>query len=89
LNNVAKHANSTRVDVILERRDGQAVLIIENDGKGFNESDSVLGLGLLGMRERAALVGGTLELESAHDKGTTIFVRVPIKDFEIGVKDHE
>jgi two-component system CheB/CheR fusion protein len=89
LNNVAKHANSTRVDVILERRDGQAVLIIENDGKGFNESDSVLGLGLLGMRERAALVGGTLELESAHDKGTTIFVRVPIKDFEIEVKDHE
>jgi PAS domain S-box-containing protein len=80
LNNICKHAQASRVDVLLERRDRSAVLIVEDDGVGFNleeKASSQEGLGLLGMSERAALVGGTLEIESAPREGTTIFARVP------------
>jgi signal transduction histidine kinase len=80
LNNVYKHAQATRVDVMLERRDHHAVLIIEDDGVGFLPSetpDASQGIGLVGMRERAAILGGTLEIESAPGTGTTLFVRVP------------
>ena len=82
LNNVVKHAEARRVDVILERRDGNVVLIVEDDGKGFDPSAAVLGesgMGLLNMRERAALADGTLEIESAPGKGTTVFARAPAR----------
>ena len=78
LNNVAKHATASRVDVIVERRDGEAVLVIEDDGVGFEplEKDrSGSGMGLIGMRERAALIGATLLVESSPGEGTTVFVR--------------
>ncbi len=85
LNNIAKHARAKSVDVLLEHRDNFAVMIIEDDGIGF-EPDKELaarkngrGLGLIGMRERAALIGGSLEIESATGAATTIFVRIPIK----------
>ena len=80
LNNTLKYARASSVDVLLERRDSQVVLIVEDDGTGFNPSEEVgdnKGMGLIGMRERAALVGGTLEIESRPKQGTTIFVRVP------------
>lgn len=83
LNNTMKYAQATRVDVLLERRDNQVVLIIEDNGAGFDPNESMVGdqkgMGLIGMRERAALVGGTLQIESRRNKGTTIFVRVPSK----------
>jgi signal transduction histidine kinase len=78
LNNVVKHAHARRVDVILEHRDGTVVLVIEDDGVGFDPADHELaarGLGLVGMRERAGLLGATLDLESAPGKGTTVFLR--------------
>ena len=66
------------IDVILERRDQHAVLIIEDNGVGFDvEAGASRGLGLTGMRERAALFGGTLEIESEPGKGTTLFIRIP------------
>jgi signal transduction histidine kinase len=82
LNNIYKYAQAARVEVILERRDGSAVLVIEDDGVGFDLSQAAggedgRGLGLVGMRERAALLGGSLEIETAPGKGTTIFARVP------------
>jgi PAS domain S-box-containing protein len=81
LNNVVKHAEASRVDVIFERRNNNAVLIIGDDGKGFDPEDqSARGIGMLSMRERAALIGGTLEIESAPGEGTTIFVRVPARE---------
>jgi signal transduction histidine kinase len=88
LNNTMKYAQASRVDVLLERRDNQVVLIVEDDGAGFNPKEEIggedhKGMGLIGMRERAALVGGTLQIESEPKKGTTIFVRVPI-DFSEG-----
>lgn len=85
LNNVAKHAGASSVSVILEHRGGEIRLIIEDDGRGF-DADSLHvpdapggGLGLVGMRERAELIGGTLEIESAFGVGTTIYVRIPRK----------
>ena len=76
LTNVAKHARAKRVDVILERRPTRVLLIVEDDGVGFDRGRQRRagrdGFGLLGMQERAALVGATLEIESAPGKGTTI-----------------
>jgi PAS domain S-box-containing protein len=83
LNNVAKHANASRVNVLLEWSKTEVRLIIEDNGKGFDVMKSTSkktsghGLGLLGMSERAALVGGRVEIESARGKGTTIFASVP------------
>jgi signal transduction histidine kinase len=88
LTNVAKHAQAETVSVVLEKRDASVRLIIEDDGRGF-DVNSVLGsrreykptdgrLGLYGMRERAALLGGTLTIESTPGMGTTIFVDVPL-----------
>jgi two-component system CheB/CheR fusion protein len=90
LNNTYKHAQASRVDVLLERRDGSVVLIVEDNGVGFDPGDreqSERGLGLMGMRERASLVGGTLEVEAAPGEGATIFARVPVRVAEEGVME--
>lgn len=84
LNNVAKHAQATRVAVILEQRDQRAVLVIEDDGRGFdvprkNPESHEQRLGLAGMRERAGLVSGTLDIESAPGRGTTVIVQIPLR----------
>jgi two-component system, NarL family, sensor histidine kinase UhpB len=79
LTNVAKHSRAGTVEVILERRADHVVLIVEDDGVGFNpggESTGEPGFGLLGMQERAALVGASLQIESAVGQGTTILVRM-------------
>jgi signal transduction histidine kinase len=85
LNNIAKHAKPTQVTAILERRGDNVILIIEDNGVGFEPAkekvptESGKGLGLVGMRERAMLVGGSVEIESAPGKGTTIYVKVPFR----------
>jgi signal transduction histidine kinase len=79
LTNVAKHSRAANVDVILERRSDHVLLIVEDDGVGFDPASSGgagQGFGLLGMQERAALVGATLEIESAAGKGTTVLLRM-------------
>jgi PAS domain S-box-containing protein len=83
LNNVLKHAEATRVDVLLQRDDEHTVLIIEDNGRGLENENSSRkavgsGLGLLGMQERAALLKGTLELDSSPGAGTTVIVRIPL-----------
>ena len=84
LHNVYKHARATHVSVLLERRDHRIVLMVEDDGRGFAIDDvspeAVPSLGLVSMRERAALVGGELTIESTPGFGTTITVRVPTAD---------
>jgi signal transduction histidine kinase len=80
LNNIEKHAQAGNACVILERRDEQVMLIVEDDGKGFDPDEKGGGgsMGLINMRERAALINGRLEIESAPGAGTTIFARVPL-----------
>ena len=78
LSNVVKHAGATHVSVIVGRRGSSVVAIVEDDGVGFAAGDvREDALGLLGMRERLALVGGTLEIESADGAGTTVAAQVP------------
>jgi PAS domain S-box-containing protein len=81
LNNVAKHARARSVDVVLECRPGCLTLVIEDNGVGFDLSDVTSNgggrLGLIGMRERAALIGADLQIESTPGHGTTVILRVP------------
>lgn len=93
LNNVAKHAHATNVAIVLEQLANQLLLIIEDNGAGFDlqailQADEK-GLGLIGMRERAALVAGTVEIESQPDSGTTIVVRIPVPQQAEGDRTHE
>jgi two-component system, NarL family, sensor histidine kinase DegS len=67
------------VSIVLRSRNGSVAATIDDDGRGFVQEDVRDGaLGLLGMRERLALVGGTLEVESSPDSGTTIAAQVPV-----------
>jgi signal transduction histidine kinase len=82
LTNVALHARASRVDVLINRHDSCLVLTVEDNGVGFDPNQRLQSdrLGLFGMRERVEMLGGTLLIESAHDKGTTISVEVPYGD---------
>ena len=76
LTNVAKHSGAAHVALILERTPDHVVLVVEDDGTGFDPGAATHGFGLLGMQERASLVGATLEIESAPGQGATILVRM-------------
>jgi signal transduction histidine kinase len=83
LTNVAKHAQARHVSVIVDRRDREMRMLIEDDGRGFDQEAThrirrERRHGLAGMRERAALVGGEVEIESGSD-GTTVYVRIPLQ----------
>jgi len=82
LTNVRKHAQATRVGVIVERRLDELRVVVDDDGRGF-DSDRVVSqrgrhVGLRGMAERARLVGGTFEVESVPGRGTTIYLAIPL-----------
>lgn len=80
LTNVVKHARAERVSILLRERDGRVAAVIEDDGRGFSpEAETGEGLGLVGMRERVALVDGRLHVESAAGSGTTIVADVPLR----------
>jgi chemotaxis family two-component system sensor kinase Cph1 len=85
LTNVVRHAEATEVAVILTAAEQLVTMVVEDDGRGFDWNDAVTRtpltrrLGLLGIRERLATVGGTLEIESSRGNGTSIFVRIPIQ----------
>jgi signal transduction histidine kinase len=84
LNNVVKHAGATQVSVLLERRAEEALLIVEDNGRGFDVERARAarsrhaGMGLVGMEERSALIGASLQFEAAPGKGSTLFIRVPL-----------
>ena len=79
LTNVVRHARASRVDVVLERREDVMLVIVEDDGRGFDFSlvKKEGHLGLLGIQERAEMLGGSLTVESKPGTGTTLFVEVP------------
>lgn len=85
--NVIRHAAATQASVILLRRDQEVSLIVEDNGRGFSVKQAERGtpppLGLMGMQERAALVAGTLTVDSSPGKGAT--VRVVINLGEAGI----
>ena len=81
LTNVARHANAKSVSISVEKRGDTVRAIVEDDGVGFDAgaNHSERHLGLLGMRERAELLDGTLTIESAPERGTSIFIEIPIQ----------
>ena len=80
LTNIVKHANAQNVSVSLARRESTLAAVIEDDGSGFDQrAVRQDGIGLLGMRERLALVDGRLKIESRPGAGTTIVAEVPLR----------
>lgn len=79
MTNIARHAQATRVTVKYDEQDGFAVLEVEDDGRGFEmRRGRQPGLGILGMQERAALLGGSVLLDSAPGEGTRVIVHMPL-----------
>ena len=79
LTNVIKHARARNVSILLTRKGSTVAAVIEDDGRGFSpEGMSNERLGLLGMRERLALLDGTLKVESSPGAGTTIVAEAPV-----------
>lgn len=83
LHNTEKHAMASLVRIRMEETQQFLLVQIEDDGRGFvmdeaATSDSRTGLGLLGMRERAQMLGGTLTIDSAPGHGTKVSVRLPV-----------
>ncbi|HET6264850.1 MAG TPA: sensor histidine kinase, partial [Usitatibacter sp.] len=81
LTNAAKHAEATHVDVSLYREDGDVLLEVSDDGRGFETQAQARpgSFGLIGLRERAYLVGGDLSIDSVPGRGTRVQLRVPVK----------
>ncbi len=80
ITNVARHAHATRIDSTLEVTDDMVSLIIKDNGKGFdpNETRKKGSLGLTGMKERALMLQGELNIESEKLKGTIVTLKVPL-----------
>ncbi|MCB0045120.1 MAG: ATP-binding protein [Caldilineaceae bacterium] len=82
LNNVVRHARAQQVTVRLIQADGQITLTVEDDGQGFDpacrHANELRGLGLMGMEERMAMIGGDLSVRTAPGKGTIITAQATI-----------
>jgi len=81
LTNIARHANATRVFVCLKEEAGSLVLEVKDNGRGITEREVRGGksFGILGMRERALLLGGEFDIRGAQGQGTTVRVRIPLE----------
>jgi signal transduction histidine kinase len=79
LTNIAKHAAASRASVLVTRAHDSAVVVVEDDGDGFDVAGPTDGLGVSGMRERVALAGGKLRVETGRGKGTTIAAEIPLR----------
>ncbi len=85
MTNVLRHAKATDVMLELDVRAGHLVLVIRDNGRGITEAEMTdpRSLGILGMRERAGMVGGTVDITGADGEGTRVTVRMPLmKDQE-------
>jgi PAS domain S-box-containing protein len=78
LSNVAKHAQASQADIILTRKGKSLLLVIEDNGIGFEHASKEKSFGLLGIRERALMMGGKARVGSAPGKGTRISVSMPV-----------
>src|SRR5581483_6415913 len=85
LANVVRHAQASRVDIRIKKMDGVICMRIKDNGKGFQQQRVLHDkkgkrLGLLGMRERLEMVGGTFIITSTPGKGTTVLAQVPLTE---------
>jgi signal transduction histidine kinase len=80
LANAAKHSEASRIDVLLERRDGRLLLSVRDDGVGG--ADAARGSGLVGLNDRVEAFGGSLRVDSSPGEGTQIVAQLPL-DLEL------
>lgn len=82
LTNVARHANATKVDVTMTVAGRELTLRVQDNGRGIAEQDarSMKSLGLMGMRERALLLGGQIQIEGSRARGTEATLTVPLPE---------
>ena len=82
LTNVARHSGATRADVRLDQVGEQAVLNVRDNGRGIRDAERLDpgAYGLTGMKERALLLGGTVEISGADGRGTTVTARIPVRE---------
>jgi signal transduction histidine kinase len=80
LTNILRHAQATRVHIQIKEDDGAVILTIGDNGRGItdDEKSGQRALGLLGMRERAHLIGGTIEIAGLAGNGTVVTVLIPL-----------
>jgi signal transduction histidine kinase len=79
LANAARHSGAPLARVVLAAKDGVLRVVVDDEGHGFDPADMrATGLGLAGMRERAALLGAHLRVESAPGRGTRVALEVPL-----------
>jgi signal transduction histidine kinase len=79
LTNAVKHAAARHIEVAVNDRDEQVAILVRDDGAGFDPGERSAGFGLLGMRERLALVHGSLRIESALGHGTVVHAVIPVR----------
>ncbi|HEV7929526.1 MAG TPA: sensor histidine kinase, partial [Nitrosospira sp.] len=81
LTNVARHAEASCVEVTLSQSANDLIVEVRDNGKGFDSENATKkkSFGLLGMRERAAVLGGSIDITSSRQHGTAIRVRIPMK----------
>jgi signal transduction histidine kinase len=86
LTNVARYSGAHSVSVLVERRGTDVIALVEDDGQGFDAAQTIgdRHLGLVGMRERAELLGGKLTIESQPGTGTSVHVQIPISPLALG-----
>jgi signal transduction histidine kinase len=80
LTNVLRHAQATSVEITMTKSAAEFSLCIQDNGRGITERDQTgpQALGLLGMRERAHLIGGRVEISGRAGLGTTVMIHVPL-----------
>jgi PAS domain S-box-containing protein len=81
ITNTVRHAHARRIDLDLRRDDGNLRVMIRDDGGGFDAASvegHTVGLGLIGIKERAALVGGRVQIISSPKKGTAVKISLPL-----------
>lgn len=78
LNNVTKHARAATVNLEINERMERLEVVVEDDGRGFDPNEEHSGFGVAGMRERVALLGGELEIESQPGLGTRVMAAIPL-----------
>ena len=79
LTNVAKHAAATRLEIELLIEGDDVAVTVRDDGRGFDPAAPAAGFGLIGMRERVALVSGQVSIESETDGGTVVRALIPAR----------
>ncbi len=82
LANIARHSHASRVSINLNYKDKDSEMVIMDNGCGFSLDQKPAGVGLRTMRERATMIGGSVEISSSPGKGTTVRVHVPIQEVE-------